>query len=67
MIPFDREVWMEAMTLRDAGYNVSVISPTGKGYDKEYEIIENVHIYRHNLPPEQSSGNMDMLKIIVQH
>ena len=54
-VPFDRRVWMEAMTLRDAGYNVSVISPTGKGYDKEYEIIENIHIYRHNLPPEQSS------------
>ena len=54
-VPFDRRVWMEATTLRDAGYNVAVISPTGKGYDKEYEIIENIHIYRHNLPPEQSS------------
>ena len=43
-VPFDRRVWMEATTLRDAGYNVAVISPTGKGYDKEYEIIENIHI-----------------------
>ena len=35
--PFDRRVWQEATTLRDAGYTVSIICPTGKGYEKRYE------------------------------
>ncbi|MEH2328100.1 glycosyltransferase family 4 protein [Nostoc sp.] len=54
-VPFDRRVWMEATTLQKAGYEVSVISPTGNGFEKDYEIIEQIHIYRHPLPPEQSS------------
>jgi glycosyltransferase involved in cell wall biosynthesis len=54
-VPFDRRVWMEATTLQKAGYDVSVICPTGNGFDQEYEIIENIHIYRHPLPPEESS------------
>ncbi|WP_414516247.1 glycosyltransferase family 4 protein [Nostoc sp. PCC 9305] len=54
-VPFDRRVWMEATTLQKAGYEVSVISPTGNGFDKDYEIIEQIHIYRHPLPPEESS------------
>ena len=54
-VPFDRRVWMEATTLQKAGYSVSVISPQGNGFDKEYEVIEDIHIYRHPLPPEESS------------
>ena len=54
-VPFDRRVWMEATTLKSAGYHVSVISPQGNGFDKEYEVIEGIHIYRHPLPPEVSS------------
>jgi glycosyltransferase involved in cell wall biosynthesis len=50
--PFDRRVWQEATTLIDAGYEVSIICPTGKCYEKKHEIIEGVHIYRHNLPLE---------------
>lgn len=50
--PFDRRVWQEATTLIDAGYEVSIICPTGKGYEKKYEVIEGIHIYRHNLPFE---------------
>jgi glycosyltransferase involved in cell wall biosynthesis len=50
--PFDRRVWQEATTLHGAGYEVSIICPTGKGYDKKYEVIEGIHIYRHNLPLE---------------
>ncbi len=50
--PFDRRVWQEATTLREAGYEVSIICPTGKGYEKKHEIIDGVHIYRHNLPLE---------------
>ncbi|ACV34197.1 glycosyltransferase family 4 protein [Accumulibacter sp.] len=50
--PFDRRVWQESTTLRDAGYEVSIICPTGKGYEKKFEVVEGIHIYRHNLPLE---------------
>lgn len=50
--PFDRRVWQEATTLIGSGYEVSIICPTGKGYEKKYEVIEGIHIYRHNLPLE---------------
>lgn len=51
-VPFDTRVWQEATTLVENGYVVSVICPKGKGYDKEYEYINGVHIYRHDLPTE---------------
>ncbi|MFW6015724.1 MAG: glycosyltransferase family 4 protein [bacterium] len=51
-VPFDTRVWQEATTLVKNGYVVSVISPKGKGFEKEYELIEGVHIYRHDLPLE---------------
>jgi glycosyltransferase involved in cell wall biosynthesis len=50
--PFDRRVWQEANALRDAGYAVSIICPTGKGYEKKYEVIEGIHIWRYALPIE---------------
>jgi len=50
--PFDRRVWQEATTLIQNGYQVSIICPTGKGFEKKYEVIDNIHIYRHNLPLE---------------
>lgn len=50
--PFDRRVWQEATTLKHAGYGVSIICPTGKGYDARYECLEGIHIYRHPLPTE---------------
>jgi glycosyltransferase involved in cell wall biosynthesis len=50
--PFDRRVWQEATTLRDAGYGVSIVCPTGKGYDKKFERIDGIDIYRYNLPME---------------
>lgn len=50
--PFDRRVWQESITLRDAGYEVSIICPTGEGYGKKFEIVEGIYIYRHNLPLE---------------
>ena len=51
-VPFDTRVWQEATTLAANGYTVSVICPKGKGYEKEYEELQGVHIYRHNLPAE---------------
>jgi glycosyltransferase involved in cell wall biosynthesis len=50
--PFDRRVWQEANALRDAGYAVSIICPTGKGYEKKYEVLDDIHIWRYNLPTE---------------
>ena len=50
--PFDRRVWQEATTLRDAGYQVSIICPTGEGFRGKYEEIDGISIYRHNLPTE---------------
>lgn len=51
-VPFDRRVWSEATTLRDAGYEVSVICPKGKDAEKSREVIGGIHIYRHPLPLE---------------
>jgi glycosyltransferase involved in cell wall biosynthesis len=50
--PFDRRVWQEASTLRDAGYVVSIVCPTGKGYEKRFEEIAGIHIWRYGLPAE---------------
>ncbi len=51
-VPFDRRVWQEACTLRDAGYGVSVICPADKGFESRYELRQGIHIYRHRLPFE---------------
>jgi glycosyltransferase involved in cell wall biosynthesis len=51
-LPFDRRVWQEATELAANGYTVSVICPKGKGYEKSYELMNNVHIHRHPLPFE---------------
>ncbi|HET6643924.1 MAG TPA: glycosyltransferase family 4 protein [Fimbriimonadales bacterium] len=54
--PFDRRVWQEATTLHDNGFTVSIICPTGKGFEKKFEIIDGIAIYRHNLPTEGSGA-----------
>lgn len=60
-VPFDTRVWQEATTLVANGYTVSVICPTGKGYTEEYELIQGVHIFRHDLPAE-GNGAIAYLK-----
>jgi glycosyltransferase involved in cell wall biosynthesis len=50
--PFDRRVWQEATTLRDAGYGVSIICPTGRGCEKKFEAIDGIDIWRYDLPTE---------------
>jgi glycosyltransferase involved in cell wall biosynthesis len=52
--PFDRRVWQEAGALRDAGYAVSIICPTGKGCEKKFETIDDIDIWRYPLPGEGS-------------
>lgn len=55
-VPLDRRVWLEATTLTQAGYAVTVICPTGRGWDKQHEIIEGIEIFRYPAPPEAHSG-----------
>jgi glycosyltransferase involved in cell wall biosynthesis len=49
-VPFDRRVWLEATSLTEAGYAVSVICPKAKGYNESFERLEGVDIYRYGLP-----------------
>ncbi|WP_255548065.1 glycosyltransferase family 4 protein [Erythrobacter ani] len=59
-LPFDRRVWQEARTLKAAGAHVSIICPTGQGYEKRYEVIDSIEIHRHSLPLE-AKGPMGFL------
>lgn len=49
-VPFDRRVWLEATTLHEAGYTVSVICPTGGRHEPGYELLHGIHIHRYELP-----------------
>lgn len=51
-VPFDSRVWQEANALTEVGYKVSIICPKGKGYEKLYEHINDISIYRHPLSVE---------------
>jgi glycosyltransferase involved in cell wall biosynthesis len=51
-VPLDRRVWTEARALRDAGYTVSVICPKMGLYTQAYEVLEDIHIFRHPMPFE---------------
>ena len=49
-VPFDRRVWQECTTLRDAGWEVHVICPQGTKRDTEPEAeIDGVRIHRYPL------------------
>ncbi|WP_443061393.1 glycosyltransferase family 4 protein [Streptomyces sp. NBC_00414] len=49
-VPFDRRVWQECTTLRDAGWEVHVICPRGSKRDTEPEaVIDGVRIHRYPL------------------
>jgi glycosyltransferase involved in cell wall biosynthesis len=50
--PFDRRVWQEACTLRDAGWTVSIVCPTGRGCEAKFEAIDGIDIWRYDLPTE---------------
>lgn len=53
-VPNDRRVWLEATTLRDAGYHVSVISIKGTNARKTHEVLDGIHVYRYPAPPQTS-------------
>lgn len=51
-VPFDRRVWQEANTLKEAGADVSIICPKMIGYTASHETMNGIDIYRHPLPIE---------------
>jgi glycosyltransferase involved in cell wall biosynthesis len=51
-VPFDRRVWQEAQALARAGWRVSVICPSNESFPAKFEIIDDIAIYRHPLPPD---------------
>jgi len=55
-VPFDSRVWKEAQALHENGYQVTVLCPKGEGYEKSYELLDGVHIYRHPMPEEGNSA-----------
>ena len=52
-VPFDQRVWLEAVTLRNAGYEVTVICPREKSQAKR-ETLHGIRICRHPSPPDAS-------------
>ena len=55
-VPLDRRVWLEATTLAQAGYRVSVICPAMKGWTEPYEEIDGIRIWRYPMPAEGHAG-----------
>jgi len=51
-VPFDRRVWQEAQALSRAGWRVSVICPSNARFPAAFEVIDDIAVYRHRLPPE---------------
>jgi glycosyltransferase involved in cell wall biosynthesis len=54
-VPFDTRVWKEAISLRKADYEVTVLCPRTKAFKKGYELLDGIHIYRHPMPKEGNS------------
>jgi len=54
-VPLDSRVWKEALSLQENGYEVTVLCPRHKGYQRGHEVLGGVHIYRHPMPKEGNS------------
>jgi len=61
--PFDRRVYREAITMKKAGYNVSVICPKGSDRDNlPFEIVEGIDVYRYPLILDSKSKSDYLLE-----
>ena len=49
-VPFDRRVWLQALTLKNTGANVTAICPIFGKDNKKFENIEGIDIFRYSLP-----------------
>jgi glycosyltransferase involved in cell wall biosynthesis len=65
-VPADTRVWTEAATLRDQGFEVSVISPKGfPRYRESYVCLEGIHIYRYSLPSTAGKSTAYLLEYSI--
>ena len=48
--PGDVRVWSEALTAKEIYSDVSIVSPISKRYNKKFEKINGIEIYRHSMP-----------------
>ena len=56
-VPLDRRTWQEAVTLADAGWDVTVIGPRGKGAMRAFhEMIDGIEVYRYPQRPASGLG-----------
>jgi glycosyltransferase involved in cell wall biosynthesis len=64
-VPFDRRVWTEAKTLRDAGWRMTVISPRGAGARRWHERIDGIEVFRYPLPTTEAGLLHHLLEYAV--
>ncbi len=64
-VPFDRRVWSEALALRDAGHEVSVVCPQGPQHLPRHEVLEGIEVWRHPLA-EARGGTLGYLQEYTQ-
>ena len=51
-VPFDLRVWAEAKSLKEFGYDISIITPIKLNGKLKYENIDGIDVYRHPMPLE---------------
>ncbi len=57
-VPLDRRVWQEAVSLREAGYQVTIICPRGNERDSDYyEARSAIEIHRYDATPASGSAS----------
>src|SRR5690349_229568 len=62
-VPADTRVWTEATTLRDEGFQVSVICPKGETKYRESHIcLDGINIYGYSVPTNVHSVNMYIME-----
>jgi len=54
-VPLDYRVWLIANTLRDNGYQVTIISPAADKYPAGEFVIDGISVYRHNIRDANNS------------
>ncbi len=65
-VPLDNRVWAEALALRKAGFEVSIIGPKGPSMDREpYICIEGIYIYRYDLPTTTNKYSAYILEYTI--
>ncbi len=62
----DNRVWAEAITLQEHGFQVSIVGPKGTKLDQEpYSYLDGIHIYRYQLPANNSKYTAYILEYCV--